>query len=133
LNWHAILLSSFTFCLISFTLFIFVVGLLDISIPPEAAFPTSTDSAAAGAVLDFEGFSGAANTNHTTTAVVAAAAQSGEDSNSLHQEQLNSSSPGRSPHASKAGWTVSGSFKRCLFDNNNNIELTLTFIPTTSH
>ena len=76
-----------------------VVGLLDISIPSEIA---QTDAAA----IEFEGLSGA-NTNHTTAAAITAG-QSGEDSNCLNQEQLNSS-PGRSPHASKAGWTVTGS------------------------
>ena len=75
------------------------MGLLDISIPSEIA---QTDAAA----IEFEGLSGA-NTNHTTAAAITAG-QSGEDSNSLNQEQLNSS-PGRSPHASKAGWTVTGS------------------------
>jgi len=69
---------------------------LDISIPPEGTID---------AVLDFDGL--LANTNHTTAGQTAAP-QSSEDSNSFQLEQLNSS-PGRSPHASKAGWTVSGS------------------------
>ncbi len=77
------------------------MGLLDISIPVE---PTTTQTD--GTALDFEGLSGA-NTNHTTVAGVTTT-HSEEDANSLNQEQLNSS-PGRSPHASKAGWTVTGS------------------------
>ena len=93
-----IFLTLFLFIFICYVFFSVVVGLLDISIPSE----TQTDAAA----IEFEGLSGA-NTNHTTAAAVTAG-QSGEDSNSLNQEQLNSS-PGRSPHASKAGWTVTGS------------------------
>jgi len=50
-------------------------------------------------------------------------ALSGEDSNSLHLEQLTSNSPTRSPHASKAGWTVSG--KDIISSNYSQISFNL--------
>jgi len=74
---------------------------LDISIPGEsAASQSETLTASRSAAADLEGL-----VVQSSTAVTQAA----DDAGSLQQlEQLNSSSPGRSPHAPKPGWTVSG-------------------------
>ena len=81
-----------------------VAGLLDISIPGEttAALTAETLPTSTSAAADLEGL--VVNSSAVT--------QPADDANSsqqqLQQEQLSSSSPGRSPHAAKAGWTVSG-------------------------
>lgn len=65
---------------------------------PEAVTATSSSAAAAATFADLEGL-----VVSTSTAIT-----NDDSGGSLQQQELNTSSPGRSPHAAKAGWTVSG-------------------------
>ena len=65
---------------------------------PEAVTATSSSAAAATTFADLEGL-----VVSTLTAIT-----NDDSGGSLQQQELNTSSPGRSPHAAKAGWTVSG-------------------------